>query len=272
LQNSDNVPRILTLIAQPQYLNRYSYGLNNPLKFVDPVGEVPVPAGAAVAGSIIAQAAIRAVVGGAVGAVVGGGVELARQGIYGEDLDSSKIKAASADGAIFGAFVGAAGPIGIAIGAPARAAIVAGIIGGVTGGASRRAIQGENSSAGDVLTDAIAGGVGAGTGSIIGRITAPKYNYLLQIANTGFKKVGLGSVSEEGAYRLINGTANKLYISRSITNTLFDSQMGLRTSTFGTNIYGNVTRGVVRKKVKKQVCKNGAFKCEEVTIDVYDAD
>jgi hypothetical protein len=58
-------------LFDPQSWNAYSYTLNNPLKYVDPDGDVPIPV-------------ITGAVGAGVGAIVGGGVEafsqLARTG------------------------------------------------------------------------------------------------------------------------------------------------------------------------------------------------
>jgi RHS repeat-associated protein len=63
------------MLIEPQYLNFYSYGLNNPLKYVDPTGEVPDPtdaiAGFCGPGVAICFGIKEVVEGFAIAAVVG---------------------------------------------------------------------------------------------------------------------------------------------------------------------------------------------------------
>jgi RHS repeat-associated protein len=255
--------RISQFISQPQYWNRYIYSVNNPLKFVDRDGEHPVAA-------IIVAVVIRAAVGATAGAAAGAAIEAGKQ-IYrdGKITDLNAIKSASLDGAIFGAFIGGAGPIGAAIGAPIRTAIVAGGVGSVTGGSVRRSMEGQETTTGDVITDAVAGGVGGGAGAVLGRLTAPKYKYPNGL-NSNLQR----RVSDETVYRTVNQTANKLFVPRSITNSLFDSQMGLRTKTYGSSFPATVARGITKSSIrstnKPKKCPQGPNQCTEVTVTVLD--
>lgn len=91
-------------LYNPQSWNAYSYTLNNPLIYVDPDGDVAVPA---------------AIVGAVVGAVVGGGFELGRQLLAGKNLNSvelARVGTAAAGGAISGAITGGTLGIGAAAG------------------------------------------------------------------------------------------------------------------------------------------------------------
>lgn len=250
---NDSEDRVGQFIAQPQYWNRYAYAINNPLKFVDRDGRHPV---LAFLGAVLARAAI----GAAVGAVVGGGIEAIRQLIFEEKMNWRSVGARAADGAIFGAFIGAAGPVGAVIGYPIRAAIVAGAIGSVTGGTVRREIEGQGTTTGDVLTDAAAGAAGGAVGGVVGR-SAGKYKYLPE----GAQRV----VSNETAYRAVNGTANRLMVPRAITNSLSDSQMSLRMLTYGNNLPAGVARGTTRAPIRAtRKCPKGPQQCTEVTVDV----
>ncbi|MCV4732815.1 hypothetical protein OFB80_33530, partial [Escherichia coli] len=77
-------------------------------------GEHPV---AAIIVAVVIGAAVGATAGAAAGAAIEAGKQIYRDG---KITDLNAIKSASLDGAIFGAFIGGAGPIGAAIGAPIR--------------------------------------------------------------------------------------------------------------------------------------------------------
>jgi hypothetical protein len=85
------------MIYNPQGLNRYSYGLNNPYKYKDDSGHIVVNVVTAAAGALA-------------GAGIGGGINLATQLIV-NDWDMSKVNwnsatASAAGGAVSGAFAG----------------------------------------------------------------------------------------------------------------------------------------------------------------------
>jgi RHS repeat-associated protein len=225
-------------IVQPQYWNRYSYTINNPSKLVDKDGEHPGAILAALAREVV-RIAIRAGVGAAAGAAIEAGRQLWNDGRI---TSPEAVKASAVDGAIFGAFIGATGPIGVALKSPILTAIGAGSVGSVTGGYAKREMLGQTTTTGDVITDALAGGIGGGAGAAIGRLTAPKYNY----PTNGFQRY----VSDETIYRVVNRTANTLYVPRSITNNLFDSQMGFRNLTYGSSFPATLVRGGTKSQIR----------------------
>ncbi len=100
--------------TNPQALNRYSYCLNNPLRFTDPDGRIPVP-----------------LITGGVGALVAGGVDLGKQLIV-DHKHIRDVNWAEAGGAAAGGFVAGA-TLGLA---PAGASVVGlTLLGGVSSGA-----------------------------------------------------------------------------------------------------------------------------------------
>lgn len=108
-----------TYLTQPQNWNRYTYGLNNPLKYIDPDGENPLLAAAAA--------------GAALGALAGGGLELVKQLASGKSLKEvnwRKVGAAAAGGAVVGAVAGMTGGLSLlsASGAMAGASVLGGVV------------------------------------------------------------------------------------------------------------------------------------------------
>jgi RHS repeat-associated protein len=142
-------------ILQPQNWNRYTYGLNNPQKYVDPDGETPL---------------VLSALGGAIGgAVIGGGIEAAKALYRGESLTDPavlrRIGAKAANGAIFGAVVGLTGN---AAAGSAAISVFSAAAGSVAGGVVERAVDGDDSteafSATDIGIDALAGASGGFAG------------------------------------------------------------------------------------------------------------
>jgi RHS repeat-associated protein len=100
--------------GNPQSLNRYSYCLNNPLKYTDPDGHIPVP-----------------LITGGVGALVAGGGDLGKQLIV-DHRNIRDVNWAETGGAAAGGFVAGA-TLGLA---PAGASVVGlTLLGGVSSGA-----------------------------------------------------------------------------------------------------------------------------------------
>lgn len=111
-------------LFNPQSWNADSYALNNPLRYVDPDSDVPVPV-------------ITGAVGAGVGAVVRGGFEAWKQySQYGEVRNRGKVGTAALEGGISGGLAGATLGFGAAAGAAATTAEVvavnasSGVIGG----------------------------------------------------------------------------------------------------------------------------------------------
>lgn len=88
-------------LFDPQSWNAYSYTLNNPLRYVDPDGDVPIPA-------------ITGAVGAGVGALVGGGAEALNQYLRTGTIQWGKVGTAALGGAISGGIAGATFGIGCA--------------------------------------------------------------------------------------------------------------------------------------------------------------
>src|SRR5690606_2107171 len=114
-------------------------------------------------------------------------------------------------------------------------------------------MQGNDTTTGDVITDAIAGTVGGGAGAVVGRFTAPKFKYPNGLNSNLHRRV-----SDETIYRTINGRANRLFVPRSFTNGLFDSQMGLRMMTYGSSVHATVARGSTKSAIKSTTPKKCA--------------
>ncbi len=130
-------PVVGTAVSNPQDLNPYAYGRNNPIKFIDSNGN-----SATVAGFLI-------------GAAVGGGISLA-QGKSWTEVGQSALSG-GLSGAAAG-FVIDTGGLGLGVVA------LSGAIGGVTHGALDRSFSGQANTWQNVATDA---GVGA-AGSFLG--------------------------------------------------------------------------------------------------------
>ena len=134
-------------------LNVYVYVQNRPLIANDPNGQW-----------------LNIVVGAVVGAVVGSAVELGRQLIAGEDINLGRIGAAAAGGAVAGAIAGATFGASLAV----EAAGVA--VGAAVGGTVTRSLNGEPTTAGDVVRDIGIGlatfGVLRGAGAVVSRARA----------------------------------------------------------------------------------------------------
>ena len=129
-------------LVDPQRWNRYTYGLNNPLKYTDPDGRSAT------------------LVGGLVGGVIGGGVAL----IQGQSW--REIGAAAAGGAVSGAIFGS---VVDSFGATLPVALGAGAIAGVGGTVTGNAINGRGTTAREAAISAAAGAAGAGIGAATGK-------------------------------------------------------------------------------------------------------
>ena len=129
----------------------YVYCAGNPVKLVDPDGDSPT----------LATAAIGAVLGG----IVGGAIEIGSQ-LYqnGEVSDWSAVGGASAQGAITGAAAGLTCGASLVITAGVSSA--SNVIGGVV----NREIQGKETTATNIITDATIGGVAGTVGKGLGQL------------------------------------------------------------------------------------------------------
>ena len=142
-------------LFDPQSLNRYSYGLNNPTKFVDPDGRTP-------------QAVLGAAVGAVVGLYVGGYSEIRlslQQPItWGGSI--RRVGASVLGGAVSGGLGTMCGTcaLGFRIGA--------GVVGTTSGGVVTRAVSGQQQTTTALQRDAIAGVGGAAAGEVFAKVGA----------------------------------------------------------------------------------------------------
>jgi hypothetical protein len=133
-------------VGNPQAWNRYSYGYNNPQKFIDPDGHC------------------SSCIGAVAGALVGGIIYGATTVTSGRDFNWADLGIAVATGAIGGALIGTG--IGAASGAAAFAAIGAGS--GFIGGQAGYSISsGEDYDSGEMfIAAAVSGAAGAASGAV----------------------------------------------------------------------------------------------------------
>ncbi len=119
-----------------QNYNRYSYCLNNPLKYTDPTGEIVVLAAVV----FVIKAAI-------VGAAINGGIYAAKTAVTGQQWDWNQFGKAAAIGAIAGVASAGAGAL--------SSAIMPSVYGAVPGALIKGGIQG------------VSGGISGGFGNVI---------------------------------------------------------------------------------------------------------
>ncbi len=150
-------------IYNPQGLNAYSYTLNNPYRYTDESGEIPVP-----------------IITGAIGAAIGGGINLGVQ-LWQNNGDLSKVSwsevgVSAVAGGVAGATFGAGTAVlGTGFGASVLSGAGAGIAGGQTGIAGGNVISGRGLTEGlfrpeDMVLQGGFGAVGSGLGYGAGKI------------------------------------------------------------------------------------------------------
>ena len=157
--------------AFPQSWNAYAYVNNNPLKYVDPDGEV---AFTAVALGCAANPACR----GAVGAVVGAAASTLAYGLEtlatGGELTAAGAAGAATEGAIVGGAIGVIGPNALKAAAAAQpgATAAGGAILNLVAGDAGDKVAGKDTSLTDVASRSIGGPlipVGGAVGSRVGQ-------------------------------------------------------------------------------------------------------
>ena len=126
------------MLVDPQSMNSYSYTNNNPVTLSDPSGNCPI--------------CVTIAVGAVAGALIAGGVT------YWQTGDLKQAGNAAVGGAIAGAIFGAVGPASL-LGTMATG-------GGamMAGNSATRALNGEQITAGTLLTDGLLGAATAGLG------------------------------------------------------------------------------------------------------------
>jgi RHS repeat-associated protein len=184
-------------ILQPQNWNRYTYGSNNPHKYVDPDGKNPL---------------LAALGGAVIGGVIGGGFEAAKALYRGESLTDPKvlrrIGAKALNETVFGAVVGLTGNIAAGSAAASMATAAAG---SVAGGIVERAVDGDDSTevfgVSEIGVDALAG---ATAGFVSNKVTGlvDDMTYVLrQGTYEAFEQLSGGpfkTLEREGLKRALN--------------------------------------------------------------------
>jgi len=125
----------------PQTLNKYAYTINNPVKYVDPTGQmIQIP---------VAVAAIAAWVGG--GALVGTAGQAASDIIVGEVSDWQEYAGAAAGGAVQGGFAAINPGAALLVGGSAAA--------GMVSAGLPKILRGEDVTAEEIITGGVIGGM-----------------------------------------------------------------------------------------------------------------
>ncbi len=248
-------------LLQPQNWNRYTYGLNNPQKYVDPDGRNPL---------------LTALGGAVAGAVFSGGFEAAKALYRGESLTDPKvlkrIGAKAVNGAIFGAVVGLTG--NVAAGSAAVSAASA-AIGSVAGGMAERALDGDPNtqalSATDIGIDALAGATGGYVGyrvtNMVGDMTyalrTGTYEAFEQLSGGPFR-----TLEREGLNRALNTFRYTYNVSPGF---LQPEKLGAGTARGATK--AGLTYGlkyvfeVIRNNLKPRDCKKGCVTLRVIELE-----
>ncbi len=147
--------------TRPMTFNRYSYGNNNPHKYVDPDGEF-----------------------GIIGFVIGAAIEAAVQYVITGEIDYKEVLIAGAVGAVTGGVGGSLAKSALTGTISAgRAVATTAVVGGVANAAGtvvEGALDGERATMTEVATSAALGAVGAGVGARIGNSVASGLDALAQ--------------------------------------------------------------------------------------------
>lgn len=234
-------------LFNPQAWNGYSYALNNPNKYVDPDGETP----------LLATAAI----GAGIGAIGGGGFNLVSQLISnGGDLksvDYRQVGSAALGGAVSGGIAGLTLGLGGAAVTITQAALANGAANVVGGAVTREAndllgvehASNEPSTGVAVATDFATGLIGGGTGARYGNVRYPLPNVrreLAIIANSSRRSLRPEKVAAFAQF------ANQ----QSLRNTVSGSVFGTSVTNFFSDLFfrvGNVFNPpAVQAKPKKK--------------------
>ncbi len=221
-------------LFDPQRWNGYSYAVNNPYKFVDRDGEVPV-------------LLVTAAIGAGVGAVGGAGFDITNQLIQ-NGWDFSAINGREVAGATVGGLV-SGGLAGLTLGLlPAPATLTTGylvtsaVVNGaanVAGGEVQRSI--DPSASGSAVTDFAAGAVGGAVGTKIAYARYPLPNVkkeLAIIAQSNRRSLRPQRVAD----------FNRYADQQTIRNNTAGSVAGTSVANFISDLWSDLTSYVSRKK------------------------
>jgi hypothetical protein len=201
--------------GNPQALNRYSYTLNNPLKYTDPSGHffnLALAAGGAVGGAVI-------------GAIFAAGPQIIQNIQSGQPLtaniDPTQVAQAAVAGAVAGAIGGATFGVGTAVmgtglGATVASGALSGAIAGQVGRAAENVLTGQDITTGlgdpgDIAKEAVVGGALAGVGYGAGRLVRPAVAEATSLDPNVIGRAGeeaAGITGPKTQIRSLTGTAN----------------------------------------------------------------
>ena len=159
-------------------MSSYVYCNNNPIILSDPDGNSPT--------------VVPGLIGGGIGAIIGGAIEVGTQ-LYnhGKINNWKAVGGAAAQGAITGAAAG------LTCGASLVVTVGVSSASNVVGGVVNREIQGEATTASDVITDATIGGVAGSIGSASGQLVKKSLN-----ASSAATKGKIGEATTQIKYAL----------------------------------------------------------------------
>ena len=214
-------------LFDPQRWNGYSYAVNNPYKFVDRDGEVPV---------LLVSAGVGLAVGAGGGALFDVGNQLIQNGGHFDQINGREVWGATVGGAVSG------GIAGLTLGLiPAPAALTAGYLttsaivnGGanVVGGAVQREIDPD--ATGSATTDFAAGAVGGAVGTKLAYVRYPLPNVKKEL-----EAIAFSNRRSLRPARVANLNANAARQSRN--NVVFSSVVGTAVANFFTTLWSDFT-------------------------------
>jgi hypothetical protein len=205
-------------LFDPQRWNAYSYALNNPYKFVDPDGEVPI-------------LLVTAGIGAGVGAIGGAGFDVVNQLIHNggnfDQINGREVLGAAAGGAVSGGLTGLTlglipAPAALTTGYLATSAIVNGGA-NVVGGEVQREI--DPTSQGAPGSDFVAGAIGGAVGTKVAYVRYPLPNVRKELKAIAFSN--RRSLRPEKIANL-----NSFNWSQTVKNNTVGSTVGTAVSNF----------------------------------------
>ncbi len=219
-----------------QGYNRYSYALNNPLRYTDPNGEI-----------VIAPILIGIAYGAIIGASVSAAVYASTVAVTNQSWSWGAFGRAVAIGAVGGAISGGIGGVGVQLGAAGQS-IAFNVLSNVASSSATQLAFGQKVTLGSVAGSVLGGLVGAGIGDFNGVKGGSVKNAVAEIAFGIGKGAIIGSVGGVSGAIFDGGNANQGFVNGAKYGAISGGTMSaLRISTMGaaykpTRSYGTFGR------------------------------